>query len=53
MLTRSNFKLREEELVETNVEIGRVYPRRKMVEENPLESNFQFMDSFMAIKAMV
>jgi len=53
MLTRSKLKLGERELVETNPEIGRVYPRRKMAEESPLESDFQFMDSFMTMRAMV
>ena len=40
-------------LIETNPEIGRVYPKRKMAEESPLESNPQFMDSFMTMRAMV
>jgi len=53
MLTRSKLKLGEGELVETNPKIGRVYPRRKMVEEIPLESDSQFMDSFMTMRAMV
>jgi len=53
MITRSKLKLGEGELVETNPEIGRVYPRRKMAEENPLESDSQFMDSFMTMRAMV
>ena len=53
MLTRSKLKLGEEELVEANPEIGRVYPRRKITEENPLESDSQFMDGFMTMKAMV
>ena len=53
MLTRSKLKLGEGELVETNLEIGRVYPKRKMSEESPLESNPQFMDSFMTMRAMV
>ena len=51
MLTRSKLKLGE--LVETNPEIGRVYNERKMLEESPLESNPQFMDSFMTMRAMV
>ena len=53
MLTRTKLKLGEGELVEANPEIGRVYPKRKMSEESPLESNSQFMDSFMTIRAMV
>ena len=53
MITRSKLKLGEGELVETNLEIGRVYPRRKMAEENTLESDSQFMDSFMTMRAMV
>ena len=39
MLIRSKVKLGEGELVETNPEIGRVYPKRKMSEENPMESD--------------
>ena len=53
MLTRSKLKLGEEELVEANPEIGRVYPKRKMLEESPLASDPQFMDSFMTMRAMV
>ena len=53
MITRSKLKLGEGELVETNPGIGRVYHRRKMAEEIPLESDSQFMDSFMTIRAMV
>ena len=53
MLTRSKLKLGEGELVEINPKIGRVYPRRKMTEEIPLESDSQFMDSFMTMRAMV
>jgi len=53
MLTRSKLKLGEGELVETNPKIGRVYPWRKMTEESPLESNSQFMDSFMTMRTMV
>jgi len=37
MLTRSELKLGEGELAKTNLEIGRVYSKRKMSEENPLE----------------
>ena len=40
-------------MVEANPEIGRVYPRRKMVEQVPLESESQFMESFMTMRAMV
>ena len=53
MLTRSKLKLGEGELVETNVEIGRFHSKRKMSEENPLESDPQFMDSFMTLRSMV
>ena len=53
MITRSKLKLGEGELVEANLEIGRVYPRREMIQENPLESDSQFMDSFMTMRAMV
>jgi len=53
MITRSKLKLGEGELVEANPEIGRVYPRREMAEENPLESDSQFMDNFMTMRAMV
>ena len=53
MLTRSKLKLEEGELAETNPEIGRVYSKRKMSEENPLESDPQFMDSFMTMRSMV
>ena len=53
MLTRSNLKLGEGELVEANLEIGRVYPRRRMAEQTPWESESQFMDSFMTMRAMV
>ncbi len=38
---------------ETNLEIGRVYSKRKMSEENPLESDPQFMDSFMTMRSIV
>jgi len=53
MLTRSKLKLGEAELVETNPKIGRVYPRRRMVEQTLLESDSQFMDSFITMRAMV
>ena len=53
MLTRTKLKLGEGELVEANPENGRVYPRRKMAEEIPLESDSQFMDSFMTMRSMV
>ena len=53
MLTISKLKLGEGELVEANLEIGRVYLTRKMAEESPLESDSQFMDSFMTMRAMV
>ena len=38
MITRSTLKLGEGELVETNPEIGRAHPKRKITEEIPLES---------------
>jgi len=53
MLTRSKIKSREGKLVETNPEIGRAYPRRKMAEEIPTELDSQFMDSFMTMRTMV
>ena len=53
MLTRSKLKLGKGELVEANPKIGRVYPKRKIAEEIPLESGSQFMDSFMTMRAMV
>ena len=53
MITRSKLKLGEGELVEANPEIGRVYPKRKMSEESPLDSHSQFMDNFLTIKVMV
>ena len=53
MLTRSKLKLGEGELVETNPEIGRVYPQRTMLEEGSVGPDPQFIDSFMAIRFMV
>ena len=53
MLTRSKLKLGEGELVETNPEIGRVYPHKTMSEEGPMGTDHQFIDSFLAIKSMV
>ena len=53
MLTRTKLKLVEGELVVDNPEIGRVYPKRKMAEESPLELDSQFMDSFMTMRSMV
>jgi len=53
MLTRTKLKLGEGELVEANPKIERVYLKRKMSEESPLESDFQFMDNFMTMRAMV
>ena len=52
MLTRSKLKLGGE-LVETNPEIWRVYPRKTMLEEGSMGPNPQFIDSFLAIKSMV
>ena len=40
-------------MVEANPEIGRIHSERKMSEENPLESDSQFMDGFLTMKAMV
>jgi len=53
MLTISKLKLGEGELVETNTEIGRVYPRKTMSEEGSVGPDPQFIDSFLAIKSMV
>ena len=53
MLTRSKLKLGEGELVETNREIGRVYPRKTMSKEGPMGPDPQFIESFLAIKSMV
>jgi len=53
MLTRSKLKLGKGELVEANPEIGRAYPRRRMAKQISMESESQFMDSFMAMRAMV
>ena len=53
MLIKSKLKLGEGELVETNLEIGRVYPKRRMAEQTPLESESQFMYSYMTMRAML
>ncbi len=53
MLTRSKLKLGEGELVETNPEIGRVYPWKTMLEEGSVGPYPQFIESFLAIKSMV
>ena len=53
MLTRSKLKLGEGELVETNPEIGRVYPRKTMSEEGSMGPDPHFIESFLAIKSMV
>ena len=53
MLTRSKLKLGEGELVETNPEIGRVYPRKIMSEEGSVGPDPQFIESFLAINSMV
>ena len=53
MLTRLKLKLGEGELVEANPEIERVYPRREMAEQVSSESDSQFIDSFMTMRAMV
>ena len=53
MLTRSKLKLGEGELVETNPEIGRVYPKKKMSKESPLGPDPQLIDNFLAMRSMV
>ena len=53
MLTRSKLKLGEGELVETNPEIGRVYPQETMSEEGSVGPDPQFIDSFLAIRSML
>ena len=53
MLTISKLKLGEGELVETNLEIGRVYPWKIMLEEGYMGLGPQFIESFLAIKSMV
>jgi len=53
MLTRSKLKLGEGELIETNLEIGRVYPQKTMSEEGSMGPDPQFIDSFLAIRSMV
>ena len=53
MLSRSKLKLGEGELVETNPEFVRVYPRKTMSEEGSMGPDPQFIDSFLAIKSMV
>ena len=53
MITRSKLKLGEGELVEASPKIGRVCPDRKMSKESHSESDSQFMDSFMTMRAMV
>ena len=53
MLTRLKLRIGEEELVEANPEIGRVYSHRRMVEEAPLRSESQFIESFKTLQAMV
>ena len=52
MLTRSKLKLGGE-LVETNPEIGRVYPQKTMSEEGSVGPDPQFTESFLTIKSMV
>ena len=52
MLTRLKLRLGKEELVEANTEIGRVYSQSIMVEEAPLGSESQFIESFMTIRAI-
>ena len=40
-------------MAETKQKFERVYSKRKMSKENPLESDPQFMDSFMTMRSMV
>ena len=53
MLTRSKLKLGEGELVETNPEIGRVYPQKKLPKEGSMGPDPKFIESFLAIKSVV
>lgn len=53
MLTSSKLKLGEGELVETNLEIGRVYTKKRMAKQTSSELDSHFMDSFMTLRAMV
>jgi len=53
MLTRSKLKLEEGQLVETNPEIGRVYPWKIMSEECSVGPDPQFIEIFLAIESMV
>ena len=53
MLTRSKLKLGEGELVETNLEIGRVYSRKTMSEKGSMGPDPQFIESFLAINSIV
>eukprot|EP00253_Pinus_taeda_P034827 PITA_34827 len=53
MLTRSKLKLGEGELVETNPEVGRVYPRKTMSEEGSMGPDPQFIEIFLTINSMV
>ena len=40
-------------MVETNPEIGRVYPQKTMLEEGSIGPDPQFIDNFLAIRSMV
>ena len=40
-------------MVETNPEIGRVCPKKKMSEESPSGPDPEFIDSFLATRSMV
>ena len=53
MLTRLKLRLGEGEHVEANPKIGRVFSHRRMVEEAPLGSESQFIESFKTLQAMV
>ena len=53
MLTRSKLKLGEGELVETNPEIGRVYPQKTMLKEGSVGPAPEFINNFLAIRSMV
>ena len=53
MLTRLRLRRGDGELVEANLEIGRVFSQRRMADETSLRLESQFLDSFMTIRAMV
>jgi len=53
MLTRLRLKRGEGELFEANVEIRKVFSQTRMMDETPLGSESEFLDSFMTICTMV